>query len=154
MQWDVIASNPAALVHPPRVAQTEIEIIREDEIKTVLGTLRNRDLPLYTIAMLALATGMRRDELVALRWKDVDFDGGKLRVEQSLKQTRAGLRFKAPKTKHGRRAISIPPAVVADLRAQESITRAAPGSRSWPQRSERPRIHDVKRLATQTECTD
>jgi integrase len=116
-QWGVIASNPAALVGPPRVAQTEIEIIREDEIRTVLNALRSRDLPLYAIATVALATGMRRGELLALRWKDIDLDGGKLRVEQSLEQTRAGLRFKSPKTKHGRRTITIPPAVVSDLRA-------------------------------------
>lgn len=116
-QWGIITSNPAALVSPPRVAQTEIEIIREDEIRTVLNALRNRDLPLYAIATVALATGMRRGELLALRWKDVDLDGGKLRVEQSLEQTRAGLRFKQPKTKHGRRTVSIPPALVADLRA-------------------------------------
>ena len=115
--WGVIAANPAALVHPPRVAQTEIEIIREDEIKIVLNALRSRNLPLYTIATTALATGMRRGELLALRWKDVDLDGGKLRVEQSIEQTRTGLRFKSPKTKHGRRTITIPPAVVADLRA-------------------------------------
>lgn len=116
-QWDVIAQNPAALVHPPRVAQSEIEIIREDEIKIVLSALRGRNLPLYTIATVALATGMRRGELLALRWKDVDFGDSKLRVEQSLEQTKAGLRFKAPKTKHGRRAITIPAAVVAELRA-------------------------------------
>ncbi len=116
-QWGIITSNPASLVHPPRVAQSEIEIIREDEIKVVLDALRGRDLPLYAIAMVALATGMRRGELVALRWKDVDLDGGKLRVEQSIEQTKTGLRFKSPKTKHGRRTISIPPAVVADLRA-------------------------------------
>jgi integrase len=107
----------AALVHPPRVAQAEIEIIREDEIKVVLDVLRGRNPPLYTIAMVALATGMRRGELLALRWKDIELDASKLRVEQSLEQTRAGLRFKAPKTKHGRRTITIPPAVVADLRA-------------------------------------
>src|SRR5262249_55627539 len=58
-----------------------------------------------------------RGELLALRWKDIDLDSGKLRVEQSLEQTRAGLRFKQPKTKHGRRTITIPATVVADLRA-------------------------------------
>jgi integrase len=49
--------------------------------------------------------------------QDVDLDGGKLRVERSLEQTKAGLRFKAPKTKHGRRTITIPPSTVAELRA-------------------------------------
>src|SRR5262249_7252522 len=117
MQWGVIFQNPAAVVHPPRVQQTEIEVIREDEIRLVLNALRSRNQPLYTIATVALATGMRRGELLALRWKDIDLDTGKLRVEQSLEQTKAGLRFKAPKSKHGRRTITLPPAVVADLRA-------------------------------------
>src|SRR5262249_27868782 len=122
VQWGVIIQNPAAVVHPTRVQQGEIEIIREDEIKLVLNTLRSRNLPLYTIATVALATGLRRGELIALRWKDIDLDGGKLRVEQSLEQTKAGLRFKPPKSKHGRRTITIPPAVVADLRAHWKAT--------------------------------
>jgi hypothetical protein len=60
---------------------------------------------------------MRGGELVALRWSDVDMEKGRIRVERSLEQTNAGLSFKAPKTKAGRRSISIPPAVVAELRA-------------------------------------
>ena len=60
---------------------------------------------------------MRRGELLALRWQDVDLDGGKLRVEQSLEQTKAGLQFKSPKTKHGRRSITLPASLVAELRA-------------------------------------
>ena len=60
---------------------------------------------------------MRRGELVALRWKDVDMDGGKVRVERSLEQTNAGLRFKSPKTKAGRRTVIIPPSIVSELRA-------------------------------------
>jgi integrase len=54
---------------------------------------------------------------LALRWSDVDLDGGKLRVEQSLEQTKAGLKFKAPKTKYGRRSITLPASLVAELRA-------------------------------------
>src|SRR5437660_1200074 len=60
--------------------------------KTVLQKLRGGSM--YMIAALGLATGMRRGELLALRWQDVDLDGGKLRVERSLEQTKAGLRFK------------------------------------------------------------
>jgi integrase len=122
VQWGVIFQNPAAVVHPPRVQQNEIEVIREDEIKLVLNALRGRNLPLYTIATVALATGARRGELLALRWQNIDLDAGKLRIEQSLEQTKAGLRFKPPKSKHGRRTITIPPAVVADLRAHWKAT--------------------------------
>jgi integrase len=56
-------------------------------------------------------------ELCALRWKDVDLDAARIRIEKSLEQTNAGLRLKEPKTKAGRRSVSIPPAVVAELRA-------------------------------------
>ena len=114
-QWGVTQQNAAGLVRPPLVASTELEIIREAEIGAVLQKLRGR--AMYPIAALALATGMRRGELLALRWQDVDLDCGKLRVERSLEQTKAGLRFKSPKTKHGRRSISIPPSVVSELRA-------------------------------------
>ena len=115
MTWDVVQKNVVSSVRPPRVPEEEIEIIREDDIKIVLQKLRGR--PLYPIATLALATGMRRGELLALRWQDVDLDGGMLRVERSLEETKAGLRFKAPKTKQGRRSITIPPSIVAELRA-------------------------------------
>ena len=114
-RWDVIQTNVASLVRPPRVASTEIEIIREEQIRAVLAGLRGRILGL--IATTLLATGMRRGELLALRWSDVDLDGGKLRVEQSLEQTKAGLKFKAPKTKYGRRSITLPASLVAELRA-------------------------------------
>jgi integrase len=60
---------------------------------------------------------MRRGELLALRWQDVDLDGGKLRVERSLEQTkRGGLIFKSPKTRYGRRSITLPSSTVAELR--------------------------------------
>jgi integrase len=114
VQWGILSQNIVGNVSPPRVASTEIEIMREDDIRVVLNKLRGRTL--YPIASLALATGMRRGELLALRWQDVDLDGAKLRVEQSLEQTKAGLRFKSPKTKNGRRTISLPKTTVAELR--------------------------------------
>ena len=110
----LIAVNPLSAVEPPRVEAQEIEILSEQQARDLLRTLRGRSF--YLVAALGLATGMRRGEMLALRWKDVDLDGAKLKVEQSLEQTRAGLRFKSPKTKHGRRSISLPTWIVADLR--------------------------------------
>lgn len=51
-----------------------------------------------------------------MRWSDVDLDGASLQVERSLEETKAGLRFKTPKTKHGRRTISPPSNAVEVLR--------------------------------------
>jgi integrase len=54
------------------------------------------------LGAVTVATGMPRGELLALRLADVDLDKGTVRVERSLEETKAGLRFKAPKTAHGR----------------------------------------------------
>jgi integrase len=60
---------------------------------------------------------MRRGEILACRWGDVDLDASTLRVERSLEKTSAGLRFKPPKTRYGRRLIALPANVTYVLRA-------------------------------------
>ena len=72
--------------------------------------------PLYPIAVAGVGTGMRRGELLALRLSDVDLDAATVRVERSIEETRKGLRFKAPKTAHGRRTISLPTKALTVLR--------------------------------------
>jgi integrase len=109
-----IPSNPARIAKRPKIERQEIEILTDAQIKELLQKLRGHSY--YSIAALGLATGMRRGELLALRWKDVDLEGAHVRVEQSLEQTNDGLRFKEPKTRHGRRRISLPAALVTELR--------------------------------------
>ena len=62
---------------------------------------------------------MRRGELLGLQWGDLDLDRGVLRVERSVEETKAGLRCKAPKTKRGRRNITLPSEAIAVLRAHK-----------------------------------
>jgi integrase len=118
VQWGVITQNPADNVSPPPVQSAEVQILLSEDVQTILGKLRERrGRLLYTVAIVALATGLRRGELCALRWRDINLEAGKLSIERSLEQTRQhGLRFKAPKTRHGRRTISLPPAAVTELR--------------------------------------
>jgi integrase len=119
-QWGVVQRNVASMVDAPAVQPKEIEILTAAQVQTVLQTLRGRSL--YPIAAVAFGTGMRRGELLALRWQDVDLDGAKLRVERALEQTkRGGLVFKSPKTRHGRRTITLPPSTVAELRAHRKV---------------------------------
>lgn len=71
---------------------------------------------LYPIVALAAATGARRNELLALRWTDLDADHGVLKIERALDQTRKfGIRVKPPKTKRGYRTIGISPDITALL---------------------------------------
>jgi integrase len=114
-QWGVVARNVADMLDAPRVRAHETEVLSADQVQIVLEALRGQ--PLYVIAAVALATGLRRGELLALRRQDVDLDGAMLRVEQAIEQTkRGGLVFKPPKTRHGKRVVALPPSTVALLR--------------------------------------
>ena len=114
--WGLIRDNPADLAKPPPVPDQEISVLQPDRAQDLLEQLRGH--PLYLLAHLALNTGARRNELLALRWQDVDLDRGHLRIETALEQTRAyGIRIKAPKTRKGRRTISLPANTVNELRA-------------------------------------
>ena len=66
---ELVARNVASLVKPPKVTDTEIESLKADEIDAVLTALK--DHPLEPIAMLALSTGARRGEILALNWGNV-----------------------------------------------------------------------------------
>ncbi len=114
----LIPANPARQAERPRVERSELEILTEAQIRDLLTQLRGR--PFYLLAVVGLSTGMRRGEMLALRWRDVDLDQAQLTVQQSLEETRAGLRFKPPKTKHARRTISLPAFAVAALRAHKA----------------------------------
>jgi integrase len=109
-----ISRNVAAIRRPPKVEAEEIAILTPAQVKVVLEALEGH--ALHPIVALALSTGMRRGELLALQWSDVDLAGGKLRVERSVEETKAGLRVKPPKTKLSRRNVTLPPEAVTMLR--------------------------------------
>jgi len=106
----LIASNPAGAVKPPKAESREVAILGPEQITAALKALC--DHPLYPIAMLALATGARRGELLALQWKDIDLDGATLKIERSLGKHMV---VSSPKTRAGRRSISLPPSAVTML---------------------------------------
>ena len=117
MANSTLTRNVAAVHTPPKVEDEEIEILSAEQIADVRSKLQSHTL--LPLVELALATGMRRGELLGLQWGDVDLDAGTLRVERSLEETKAGLRLKSPKTKSGRRNIALPPEAVAMLRAHK-----------------------------------
>lgn len=115
VEWDLVGTNAADRVQPPRVEDEEVEILTLDQLKVVMAAVRGGWIS--PIAKLAVATGLRRGELLALRWLDLDLDKARITVARSLEQTKAGLRFKEPKTRRGRRTITLPASAVVDMRA-------------------------------------
>ena len=113
----LIVANPIEDVKRPKVERQEIEYLEPSDAVKLLRTAAGTRL--HAPVFLALATGIRRGELLALRWSDLDLDRGNLTVAQALEQTKAGLRFKLPKTKRSRRVIALSPSVVDFLRTHK-----------------------------------
>lgn len=119
VRWRLIAVSPADAVQPPRPSDREMTVLDEKQTAALLAGAETTSL--YVPIMLAVTTGMRRGEILAVRWKDVDLDAGTLAVSQSLEQTKeGGLRFKQPKTKRGRRVVALPSLAVQALRSHKA----------------------------------
>lgn len=86
---------------------------------------------LYTLYVLALCLGLRRGELLGLRWVDVDLDGEKLEVVQTLQRVGGQLRFVQPKTDDSERTVPLPSFCVAALREHRK-RQFTERSGAWP----------------------
>jgi len=101
-----VPRNAAEDVEAPEPKPTEIQVLDKAQLTMLLTGLQGR--ALYPLVALAAGTGMRRGELLALRWSDVNLLGQELSVKRSVEDTAAGgLRFKAPKSTAGTRDISL-----------------------------------------------
>jgi integrase len=110
---DIVSRNVCTQQPAPKVKDDEKAIVRD--VPALLAKLPSwRHAP---IAVVALFTGMRLGEVLALRWSNVDLDHNVIRVREALEQTlQFGIRFKAPKSKAGRRDITLPDILVDALR--------------------------------------
>lgn len=113
-----LRSSPMEAVQTtPKAKQEEIQILTDAELAALLGHLQGRTL--YVPVMVAVATGMRRGEVLGLRWKDIDLASAALSVAQVLELTREGVTVKAPKTERSRRTIALPSRVVEELKSHK-----------------------------------
>lgn len=115
VEQQAIARNPAdALKRLPKVEPKPLTVLTVEQSTKLLQAIAHTTT--YWPVLLALATGMRRGKILALRWKNVDLEQGVVRVVGSLEQTRkGGLRFKATKTDRAR-AVTLPKFAVEELR--------------------------------------
>ena len=115
LKWGLIVRNPADAVVPPRVRNKEMQIWDEEEIARFLEVAENS--PYYELYYLALFTGMRRSELLALRWTDVDFVYCQIYVNRSVHRLKDGnYIYTEPKTEKSRRTIALSPSVILLLK--------------------------------------
>jgi integrase len=110
----VLFKNPAQQVKPPRPPAREIKILSKEEIAALLVAAKGG--PLHLPVLVAITTGMRRGELLGLRWSDLDLKAGALTVNQSLERIKGAVTFKTPKTPTSRRRITLPAVTVEALK--------------------------------------
>jgi integrase len=114
VRLQLLARNPADAVEPPRPQRREMKYL--DEASTARLLQAADGTALYLPILLAVTTGMRRGEILGVRWQDLDLDAATLSVRQSLEQTKIGLAFKQPKTQKSRRVVALPNMTVEVLR--------------------------------------
>jgi integrase len=142
----LLVRNVAAIIKPPRVIGKEVQPLTPEEARRFLDSIRgNRLEALFTVA---ISIGLRQGEALGLRWNDVDFEAGTLRIRYALQRiktrnidteatedgkaptkqhTRSAFHLVEPKTKQSRRTIAIPKLTLSALaehkarRAQERL---------------------------------
>jgi integrase len=110
----LVSQNWAELVEAPRPEKHEMKVWSESQVSSFIAAY-----PDQTLLRLAFATGMRRGELVGLKWQDLDWRSGKIKVERQVYEPEGGgFRFQEPKTERGRRSIRLGPGLIKALRSQ------------------------------------
>ena len=119
VKWQVLLRNPCDAVDPPKPDKKERQTFTAEETLDLLEkTQGNR---LFLPILLAVTTGMRRGEVLGLRWKDIDLDKKRLYVRQSVVSTKEhGVEIKSPKTGSSSRSIALPQTTIDGIRQYRS----------------------------------
>lgn len=119
VKWGYVGRNVTDLVDKPRAVTREMRTLNRDEVARLLEVAKGDRL--WALYVLALSTGMRQGELLALRWSNVDLDGHALQVRGTMQPTKDGLRISVPKTKASKRRVQLAPRAVQALRSHRAL---------------------------------
>ena len=114
VQDGLIRINPAAECKLPPQNTKEMQILTREEMQRFL--IQAKEEGYFELFLLELATGLRRGEVLALQWNDLNFDTGELRIERQVYRANGELVVSTPKTKAAFRTIVLPPPLVEVLR--------------------------------------
>ena len=128
MKNGLITKNAASAVSLPKQIKHEIQPLSREEIQRLLKVAREDRL--YAAFLLECGTGLRRGELVGLKWEDINFDNKTLQVKRSLViqydinakaegRKATYLEYETPKTEKSKRVVSIPENIITELKAHK-----------------------------------
>ncbi|MHB8927112.1 MAG: site-specific integrase [Bacillota bacterium] len=113
-EWGLVGRNVADLVNPPKQAKKEMQTLTREQVQAFLAA--NRTDRLYALWRLALGTGLRRGELLGLRWADINLMESYLTVRQQIVCIKGLPTVQEPKTKKSTRVVPLSEDIVEALR--------------------------------------
>ncbi len=119
LRKELIKKNPFDLLDngsKPKVSKPKVDYWTVDEVKTFFSKLEHRQKIMF---VLAIHTGMRRGEILGLRWRDIDFKTRQIRISKSL-SAKQGLKDRV-KTTSGYRSITVSPLVAKELKQHKAV---------------------------------
>jgi integrase len=114
LKWNMVPRNAADAVKAPRPAPEEMHPLSPDEARKLIEAVRGDKLE--ALYVLAVHTGKRQGELLALRWGDVDLNEGVIRIRRTLMRSGGKISLGEPKTKGSRRTVYLTGAAVEALK--------------------------------------
>lgn len=103
VKWGWLPRSPADAASPPRSEALEPAVPTVEEVRKLLSTAQHHNPELATFLWVAVTTGMRRGEICALRWSDVDFQDSVLTVRRSISDMPGRVEARSTKTRRVRR---------------------------------------------------
>ena len=117
--WDRLLKNPAQATTPPKVERQKMLAYDTAQTATLLEAFRPTRM--FIPVLLAVMCGLRRGEILALRWRNIELgeDRRQISIVQSAEQTKDGVRYKEPKSGKAR-TVAISSTVLAELKAHKA----------------------------------
>jgi integrase len=122
VRWRMLAEDPCAGVDLPRVKRKEMEALSVEECRRFLSFAKESEW--YALFALALTTGMRPSEYLALKWSDIDWKRGAVSVSRTIQVAGSAWAFGDTKRKRSRRVVKLQSFVLAALHALREKQRA------------------------------
>lgn len=117
LKEELIYRDPTLAVALPKKTKKEIVPLTDEEWTALLAAAAKPVFrSLYAAVLLEWGTGIRRSELLGLRWQDIDFVRGTVSICHAAISTKDGAKLAEPKSQKSRRTLPVPPTVLAELK--------------------------------------
>lgn len=121
VEWQLIKNNPMENIKKPKRIQKETSVYDGAEAELLMSCLQKEDIMWNILIKLAITTGLRRGELLGSEWKHVNLEKGTLQVKQAITYVNQKHIIREPKTKNSIRTVSLPEALINELKKYKSI---------------------------------